>query len=368
MRLLKTNELNSDNACHPHLMKKNRAHFGKVFLAASSLLTLGQMAHSQSVFDPNSVYFDELVLGFRKVTPHQANHEVVVDIGPAANYTSLSFGTTINVPNFSNAQLLNAFPDLTFLNWSVLGASDTANGYPNKTLWVTVPRTSPTAQTTAPTRRTLSSQQTAAAQITSILGGGQSFSQNASSNELSNTQYLIQEPINTTGNLSSYIADSISQTNSDLKGTWSQNVENITPSSFSSTQTQITDLYECRPAGYGTTFLDPHTGQTNGPAYYLGYFTLSANGTMTFTRAVQSVYVAPPPASLTVARSGNNTTISFPTTNGATYTLYYTSGAGLTHLRSTWSSLPGTITGNGQTNHFTDTTTDSSRFYYVGAH
>lgn len=339
-------------------MKKHKIA-GKILLAASGLLTLTQLAHCQSVFDPSGVLNDELVLGFRKTGSHQANHEVVVDAGPAANYTSLAAGQSLTVPNFSDAQLLNAFPDLTFLNWSVLGVSSTANGYPAHTLWITSPRING-VQTTAPQRQTKSAQQTTGTQITSIFYGGMQLSANSSSNSLSNTQYLIQEPINNDADLTTYISDAVSGTNSDLQGTWIQNVENITPSSF--TTSIISDFYEVRPTGV----TDPHTGQTSGSAYYLGYFTLNANGTMTFTRA--SAYVAPPATHLSLTRSGTTTKISFPTTNGATYTLFYTNTSGLTKPTSTWPKLAGTVTGNGQTNSFTDTTSDSNRVYRVGAH
>ncbi|HZV36244.1 MAG TPA: hypothetical protein VFB72_16830 [Verrucomicrobiae bacterium] len=333
---------------------------GKILLTASVLLTFGQMARCQTVFYPSNSYTDELVLGFRKTGTHIANHEVVIDAGPAANYTSLAIGNSLTVPNFTQAQLLNAFPDLTFLNWSVSGASSTLNGYPAHTLWVTVPRSNPSVVTTAPQRLTKSAQQANASPITSILGGGQSFSQNEASNSLNNTQYLIQEPINTSPDLTTFMGDSSSPTNSDLNGTWPANIENITGSPFSTAS--VSDFYEVRPTGV----TDPHTGLTSGNAYYLGYFTLGTNGTLRFTRAVS--YTPPPATRVTITRTNTTTTISFGTTNGATYTVYYTNLSGLNKPTSTWPTIPGTVTGNGLTNHVNDTTTDTNRIYRVGAH
>ena len=76
--------------------------------------------------------------------------------------------------------------------------------------------------------------------------------------------------------------------------------------------------------------VDPHTG-TNGLAYYVGYFELQLDGSMTFTREAASTTVAPPPAPmLSIARSGNVSSISFLSTNQATYTLLFTNTAGLT--------------------------------------
>jgi hypothetical protein len=61
-------------------------------------------------------------------------------------------------------------------------------------------------------------------------------------------------------------------------------------------------------------------------------------------------------------------TISFVTSNAVTYKLFFTNSSGLTAPVTNWPSLPGTITGDGTTKSFTDTTTDAGRVYRVGAH
>jgi hypothetical protein len=83
----------------------------------------------------------------------------------------------------------------------------------------------------------------------------------------------------------------------------------------------------------------------------------------------------PPPkpvlslSTLLSAQSGQVTsTISFNTTNGATYTLYFTNAAGLKTPLTNWPSLTTTITGDGTIHSFTNTSTDPNRFYSVGAH
>jgi hypothetical protein len=101
----------------------------------------------------------------------------------------------------------------------------------------------------------------------------------------------------------------------------------------------------------------------------VGYFTLNPNGTMTFTRA--SVFAPQPrvPKIVSITRSANVSTIFFTTTNGTfTYTLYYTNSAGLTSSVTNWPASPSTLTGDGNTDHFSDTTTDANRFYRVSAH
>jgi len=61
-------------------------------------------------------------------------------------------------------------------------------------------------------------------------------------------------------------------------------------------------------------------------------------------------------------------TISFASTVGATYTLYYTNSAGLTAPTATWPAWPVTITGDGTVKSFQVVSTDASRFYRVSAH
>jgi PKD repeat protein len=56
-------------------------------------------------------------------------------------------------------------------------------------------------------------------------------------------------------------------------------VENTTPNPFATAQRD--DFYQLAPVDY----TDPTTGQTNGNAYYVGYFLLYPNGSETFTRA-----------------------------------------------------------------------------------
>ncbi len=98
----------------------------------------------------------------------------------------------------------------------------------------------------------------------------------------------------------------------------------------------------------------------------LGNFTLSANGVLTYNTLSQTM-PSPSAPTLFISRSGNTSSISFGTTNGATYKLYFTNHVGLTAPLTNWPSLPTTLTGNGATNVMTDTTADSDRFYRVSA-
>ncbi|MDB6109493.1 MAG: hypothetical protein JWR69_1243, partial [Pedosphaera sp.] len=175
---------------------------------------------------------------------------------------------------------------------------------------------------------------------------------------------LVREPssnftISQGQNLGAFIGGGVDPNTGTFQDNWPNNVENATADIFNGAIRS--DLYEVRPTG----FTDPHTGQTSGSAYYVGYFQFNPGGSLTFTRA--SVNTQPPAPVLSITRNGNANTISFVSTNNVTYKLHYTNSAGLSTATTNWPSLPATITGDNTTKSFLDTTTDADRFYRVKA-
>jgi hypothetical protein len=313
---------------------------------------------------------NDLLLGFRKTGGFAGTFETVVNIGKATNYVKAQAGTSFAVPNFNLSQLTpGSFGDVNHLNWSIFGYSKTnltsvLPGYVNNTLWLTVPRSAPGVQTAAPNRLGYASQGTVGVQISSIGNGGVYLSSQTASNQY-NTAKFIREPANDPADLTANIQAVGDPTGSTFQDHWIQGVELSTPASFLSCL--ISDLYELMPLTdqQNHAVTDPHTGQTTGPAYYVGYFQFCPDGTMTFFRASAST---PPPApQLTVARNGTTNLISFPSANGAVYTLYYTNSSGLTRPVSTWPTSPTTITGDGSLKTFTNSPGDAERYYRVGA-
>jgi hypothetical protein len=69
---------------------------------------------------------------------------------------------------------------------------------------------------------------------------------------------------------------------------------------------------------------------------------------------------------LAIGRNGNNVTISFPSTNTATYTLLYTNNNGLAAPLSSW-AVGSSQGGNNSTLTFQDPITPSNRIYRVKA-
>lgn len=320
---------------------------------------------SQMCWGQPFVYKDnDLLLGFRKTATFQANYEIVIDIGQGTNYTQLAPGSSVSLPNFSPMQISDAFPNtnLSNLNWSILGDPRVSlAGYPAGTLWLTVPRTNLSVQSRAPSRLFKSLQQQTATQIASVFAGAAAISSTIGTSNLDNTANLVREPINNDSDLTAFIASQQDASASTLHDTWSANVEVNTGTGFSGSTRS--DLYEVRPIGV----LDPHTGQTNGPAWYVGYFEFKSDATMTFTRATTNSVPPspPPPPALLIGTSGTSISISLVTTNSATYSLYYTNPAGLGSPVGSWSLFPATITGDGTTKVFTDNANDVARVYRV---
>jgi hypothetical protein len=338
-------------------------------------LTLLKLVLSSSLMFPaflsaqqfNYTLYGDLLAGFRK--PGVGTYELVVHIGNITNFEQLPPASTITITNYIPTQLSNAFADgFGGLSWSVSSAFQGLAawaGFPTTTLWYTVPRTNPQNQSIAPARYSTSSQSYVRQNMLGFDTGAGTISGQLGASNINNTPYLVREPA----------WDGVSQVRNEL--TWwitdsgnsayngfglPLNLENVTPASF--TSAEVSDLYRSRPTGY----LDPQTGLSTGPAYFVGFFKFNPDGTMTFTRASTNSAAPPAPQIVSAVRSGSTSTIYFTTTNGATYTLYYTNAAGLKTPASTWPASPSTVVGNGGTNSLSDMTTDPIRFYRVGAH
>jgi hypothetical protein len=330
-------------------------------LAMSIILVLPGLASAQFAAPAKG----DLVLGFRKTGANQGNYELVVNAGNISNLLALAPGTVLTISNYSASQLTDAFANYNNLQWSVSatfsGFGTTWDGFAYYTIWFTQPRTTAGVQTTPPARGSGSGAQSPILQrILSIGNNANAVSTSLGTTNADNSTVLVRESVNNANDYSVQIEDPNNSASGDFHGYLSSTAENTTPASF--TTAVVSDLYQSVPVGS----VDPNTGTTGGNAYYVGYFTLNPNGTMTFTRASTTVAQPPAPQIVSITRVGNTSTVFFTTTNGTfTYTLYYTNSAGLTS--SNWPASPTTLVGNGSTNSLTDTTTDVSRFYRVSA-
>jgi hypothetical protein len=344
-------------------MTQKLVRLTQVWIGLMGVVSLTQLAEAQ----PFVAHNGDLIAGFRKTGAHQANYELVVNVGNITNFEALSPGSTVAISNYVPSQLSDAFSDYNNLQWSVAAAFPGAAkwaGYPSSTIWYTIARSDERVQSQPPQRIASGGQQQTRQAILSVSLGAASISANLGTSNQDNNVFLVREPLNDPNDLTSFIGDTLNSAVGDFASTLPFSVESTTPAAFAAAARS--DLYQSCPSG--TT--DPTTGLTTGMTYLVGYFTLDPAGTMTFTRAsTNSTPPLPPPAPvLSLARSGTTTTISIQTTNGATYTLYYTNSAGLSAPVTAWSSPPSTVAGDGSTKSFTDSTTDADRVYRVGAH
>jgi len=337
-------------------------------VAVTGFLVLVSAAGAQ----PFTYQTGDLALTFRKVGVYQENYEAVANIGQVFNYLNLPVGTIVTVTNVAPSQLVtNSFDDFNNLKWAAVGALDYTNmgTYPGYALWLTVPRRNVSVKSITPARDVYTAQSGIQGVIATLFyNAGYISNALGTSNEVNNV-YFVREPwADYPQRMLSVYMGGANVSVGTLQDTWvTGDLEKTTPSSFTNGLVR-SDLYEIRPTtdSSGNPVVDPNTGLSSGPAYYVGYFDFNFDGTITFKRDVaSSTRPPPPPPVLSIARTGTVSTISFVSSNTAVYKLFFTNSAGLSSPVSTWVPASGTITGDGTTKSFQDTTTDSGRVYRV---
>jgi hypothetical protein len=319
-------------------------------LAGSLCLLQGVQAGT-----PIFTYGDrDLILCFRKDDADglgtTAQSVVEVDIGPAVAYYGAAIGSKTTVSQYS-ASLLNTFDSINDMSWSVSGCvpypGDTNDQtIPADTLWVTSPR--PAAQVLGAVwvANGANAQALAANEIASIQFNAGQYSSTVAAGA-QNTGSAIVIPV---GNTPDFSCDNFLGTAGDFKGRFQGPVENTTPPAFTTgSLPSRSDFYQIQPTVAGTA------------GTYLGYFELGTNGALVFYR------LAAAPPVITVTVSGATSTISFPTANGATYTLYSTNAAGLLSPVSAWTK-GAQISGNGAIQSFQAPASGTNQFYSVQEH
>ena len=263
-------------------------------LAILTIFALPVLASAQT-FIYNQ--YGDVLAGFRKTGSFKGNYEMVVNLGSVTNLLNVSSGTTINITNFSTTQLTNAFMDTgSFgnLQWSVFSSFPGSispwvtplGSFPADTLWLTLPGTNISTQTQPPVRKASGTQQNQRGYMLGVGTGAGSISQAIAADGTNNTATLVREPVSYSQYiLTAYIGDPNNSALGDFgdygAGAGSPlaySVENTTPSSFNSAQRD--DFYQLCPSAK----TDPINNSTT-TTYFVGYFILNPNGSMTFTRA-----------------------------------------------------------------------------------
>ena len=287
-------------------MKRNYKFLHSVALAATGLALLTAAVQAQSF----TYATGDLTLAFRQ----SGKPDVVLDIGPASTYESVSPGNTITVTNSPalSSLLGTAYTSLNGLRWSVLGAQRSAGNpsHPIQTIWATVPRTNTAVSlhSAAWTRQTTSSQGSVASVIAAIGGNAAIFSAANPPDAVTNTATSIIIPNSSAYAYTPEVSNPANINASDIHGSFQGNVENGTPTDFTSAEPlSRSDLYQLIPSASFAT--------RGTPGKLLGHFDFTPDGTLTFTALAQPD-VSISPADTTVTSNPGSTAVFAVTATG----------------------------------------------------
>jgi PKD repeat protein len=331
---------------------------------------LPSLANAQYFTDSNG---GDLDAGFRKIMPAPEQYEMVAYLGNVTNFMAQTIGTTVTISNYSTVQLTNMCPDnFGNLQWSVFASFDgnltnywgnysnlPAVPWPHDTCWYTLARTND-VQTTPPPRLNTGNEGSLQGTILGVSLGANTLSQDLASSSYegntntNNDATVVLEPTSADAspdindNLSAYIGDPSDNGFGDFQdGAINYTVENITSNTFSTAA--VSDFYVNVPYHIGSSLgsqIDPLTGSTNqGPADYLGYFTLYPNGSMTFTR--EAAVAAPSVSSLAASVTngfGPLTVVFSDSTSGSATNWVWNFGNGTIITNTTAGNVTNTYT------------------------
>jgi len=326
---------------------------------------LGITMLSLPVYAQQFNYTDgDMILDFSK----SGYPDVEIDIGNISNLVSAAnaAGGTVQISGLDynvNSQLLSIFETTTpadavnELSFTVFGLQNTAaGGVPAKTVYLTQQQTGATTNT-APNDVTASKQNGLVGTVQKIVGLGQSvgllpWSSINPANSTNNSNKVVIIPTSGVAAINSYTTTGSSDWGSYVSS--SPPIANTTSASFSTDGgSVVSDLFEYDYYA---------SGGPSHKAIFKGYFTFKSDGTIYFGVPGSQ---APPSTVITISATNHTVTVSFNTTAGVKYSLYYTTNLSLP--RSSWTSnaIP-PYAGTGSTGTLTDTlATNKARFYTV---
>jgi hypothetical protein len=212
----------------------------------------------------------DLVAEFRKT----GSSDVEIDLGSIDSFTSLAPSQIVDLTSrYSPSLLSGIFGGFDSLTFSVIGTHKLGISNPTdrvNTSWLTVPRSNPDVESTAPFRYSNSKSQNISSDISGILGDGSTHGAlvYAPSAGAPSTSTAIVIP--TTGVAAPNSFTTLFNGTGGLKSLVSSpGIEKTTPASFTLGVVR-SDLYESLP------------GSTTSKAAYLGVFTLESDGVLTF--------------------------------------------------------------------------------------
>lgn len=223
--------------------------------------------------DPFTYTTRDLLLTFRK----SGHSDMEVNLGPVDFYKSLSLGSVVDLTSKYNpsTQLLATFGDLNGLSFSVIGTQRGAGASAANTSWMTLKRTDPNTQTTAPNGFTASKSITIQSQISGIAGDGSTtgikvYASSQPEDPVFNSGSVVDVPSSGASAVNAF-STKYGSTGGLASLVPSPGVENNTGINFSTIGGVVSsDLYEYAP------------GTAGSAATYLGSFSFNNSGVMTF--------------------------------------------------------------------------------------
>ena len=254
-------------------------------------------------------------------------NDVEFDVGPVSAYLGLAQGTQKTI-NFDTALVKANFNDsLTGVTFSLVAATDLGAAQPR--VWLTDVYTSP-----VPTDITLSKFSQIRSKLSSI---GQQASILTQSNSLPAVIAASQS-----GSFTYIASDANLTPASSLGGLTGFPIEAVNPATLNFYELQIS------------------TATPKPPATLVGTLTLDGTGVLTFNAGGGPVLTAPTISG--IVRNGNTAIVSFTSVTGLKYQLRYA-----TSLPGTFNPAGTAITGDGNVQTFSDSSSDPVRFYDIQA-
>jgi len=295
---------------------KGIAHFVFAVLAASATYSAGAFTYSDS----------DLLLVFRK----DGFRDAEFNLGSVSNYLGKAAGTKLTVGDFLSVRtnFNNSLASVKFLLVAATAGTD-----PLRRAWITSaglnPPTPPTDLSGSRWGALRGKIGFVGSEATAITLTNATQSYFAATSDPSSYTYIVSDgglvDASTIGGLAPFVVD----------------VENPATLLF----------YELKVSN---TAVKP-------AAAVMGSFALEATGVLTFTAGPLQAGL-PQPQIVGITRAANTSSVSFSTTNGATYRLRFSDVLG-----SAWTTLSTSVTGDGTTKTITDTASGPQRVYSVEA-
>jgi hypothetical protein len=334
-------------------MQKTKRSYRKMMLALAGVALLSPVGHTTA--QTLTPQFDELILGFRATGGQGLTVNLEVDLGNVSQFYNATPGSTISLPALSVQDLANVYgtswSTRTDLVWGAVAttgrAAGTSDGHaPVGTLWAT----DPTGQA-AWNRGSVFAQKTASPNIEAMIVPGSAGS-----------LYGATPTVNSSESATIDATEAGSWTIQDLKtagtsfGYWNPTIDDAVTNPASGQA--VSALYELQP-----------TNVASIAGTFLGDLVLTPSG-LSF-QAVPPI--SAPLRVLSIARSGNDITLTWTAPGGTTNVVQATPGSNGSYTTNGFAAISGQIINSGAanvavTNQYTESfgaTNRPSRFYRV---